>query len=106
MQSKSPFANRAVNPWRFSFPRPEYDLAITLKQEGALSGFETKPEARAEDQFRASSLLKLGGDHTELGQWLGKATTDKLLALSCASSFYMRETRRRLLGAVHEQFHD
>ena len=50
--------------------------------------------------------MKLEDDHAELGKWLVRATSDKLLPLSSASSFYMRECRRRLLGAVHEHFHD
>ena len=104
--TQSPICSYALNTWRFRSPSPEYDLAITFKPEGRLSGFETKSKARAEDICRVSSLLKLGGDHAMLGKWLGEATAERHLPLSCASSSYMRETRRRLLGAIYRHIND
>ncbi len=103
---KSPLCPRAFDPRRVPPPEREYDLAHTLQADRNRCGFETKAQARTEDGYRATSLIKWEGDHAVLGKLLSESTAKHQLLLSCASSFYFRVCRRRLLGNVHKHFHD
>lgn len=103
---KMPFRNRAFNPLRLPLPSPEFDFVKTLKAKGKLKGFETVVDSRVEDLFRVKALVGLGGNHAILSNQLKKATDTEHLPLSPASHFYMRENRLRLVGAVHEYFHE
>jgi hypothetical protein len=98
---QSPMRSHAFNPNILPLPEWQFDLVENVSLWPNSRPFEAVAAAREQDRHRARHLKKsIDPTARQLGQWLEAATDQRLLPLSCASSFYMRTCRRKLLGSL------